>query len=411
MRTLLPLLLLACADPTLDPELPPLDALPGDEAAPPLPQTMALSITDPIVIGQTVNISITGASPNTTLYLARSNGTYGNGQCPPQLNGYCLSITPGGSGYGLVPMRTNGQGSASLAFPIPTNVPPGLLVFQAVDPVHFSGSNVLLRQIVSSGCPTDPYEDNDNQATARAGVPNNLIADVCPGDDDYYSYTLAGNESFTATATFDHISDGDIDLYLLDAAGAQLDAATSITSDVEEVQYVNTSANSMTVTLRAHVFDRPLQGPADFGPPGVPYTLDVVRASGACPRDRFEPNDTSATAAIIGANTAYAGLGACPVDTWDWYKIALTGGQTITITAAAPYAEGDVDIFLLDHAEQNSLARIVQTDLVSARTSYDTETVTYQANATGNYWFLIHLYADRGTLMTGVSYSLDVDVQ
>ena len=116
MRSLLPLLLLACADPTLDPELPPL----VDELAPPpLPQTIALDITDPIIIGQTVNISVTGASPNTSLYLVRSNGSYGAGQCPPQLGGYCLSITTGRSGYALVPMRSNAQGNASLSFPVP----------------------------------------------------------------------------------------------------------------------------------------------------------------------------------------------------------------------------------------------------------------------------------------------------
>lgn len=108
-----------------------------------MPQTMALSITDPLTAGAPATITVTGAFPSTSLTLVQSDGAIAPGICLPALGGECLDITSGPSGYQVVPVPlvADAAGTAVWTGPIPPALPDGLAwVFQAVDVPNALGS-------------------------------------------------------------------------------------------------------------------------------------------------------------------------------------------------------------------------------------------------------------------------------
>jgi hypothetical protein len=284
--------------------------LAADQVAPPLPQTMVLNLTDPLTPGQPVQIQVTGATPNSQIFLVRSNGQIGAGQCPPQLAGGCLGITPGGSGYQLVPMRTNAAGTAQMNVPLPANLPLGLtLVFQAVDPNGPKGSNTLTRS-TASNCTDDGFEQNDTPGAATAGANFPVQANTCPMDEDCFGAIIQPGDVGTFTVTFDDAGDGDVDVTLYDIPGGTILDTSGGTTDLEEVSWFNGTGAPVPVAACMDLY-------ADAGGPvGAIYEVDYASSTPAsCQPDALEPNDDSASARARTPGST-PNLSSCFADRW-----------------------------------------------------------------------------------------------
>ena len=406
MRILLPLLALACGQPdavlATDPALHSVD----DQAPPPLPMSLTLQLTDPLVPGAPVRINVTGATPNRTIQLVWSNGLIAPGPCPPQLGGACMSISQGVSGLQLIPLRTNAAGAATLNSVLPPTLRPGSrLAFQAVDPSVPAGSAPVERVIAAPACADDVWEDNDAPGTATINPALPTFANACEADLDHYSYVVPPGQQIEVSVTYDPVTDGDVDLVLLDAAtGAQLDASTSA-GDIDTVTWINPTANPTTVIAAASLVD-------DVGgPSGAEYeVLLSFTPNPSCTPDRLEPNDTSA-AAIPRAPGTYNGLTACLADRWDWYLVSATAGQTVEVTAMHDYSGGDIDVYATTTAQPNDLITLRNTAIDYGTTTFDDETVSFVAPATQSYWIGVYLWGDGGGMVNGNLYNLDVSVQ
>ena len=170
-------------------------------------------------------------------------------------------------------------------------------------------------------------------------------------------------------------AEGDIDVELLDGAGAQL-AISETNTDDESITYTTTSSGTYVV----RVF---LWGD-DGSVPGNTYDLDLGVA--ACPFDPLEPNDARTSARAVSPGT-FSGLGSCPMNE-DWYAVSIGAGQTLDVNVAFAHAEGDIDIQLY-----NSSGATV----VSSVTATDDEALSLQSSAGGTYTLRVYLYADTGS--------------
>lgn len=106
----------------------------------------------------------------------------------------------------------------------------------------------LTRRVI---CTPDPLEENDTQAAQRpitAGTVTDLSA--CDLDDDYYRVTLAAGQPITVNLAFAH-AEGDIDLFLLNAAGTTQVSSVSVDDD-ESVTFTPTSAGNYTIRVRLY---------------------------------------------------------------------------------------------------------------------------------------------------------------
>lgn len=78
-------------------------------------------------------------------------------------------------------------------------------------------------------CDTDDrYEDNDTFETGTfidAGSFTALLS--CPGDDDYYTFIMAPDETVTIDFTYDS-DEGDIDIYLVNESGDDVEASIGV---------------------------------------------------------------------------------------------------------------------------------------------------------------------------------------
>jgi len=122
-------------------------------------------------------------------------------------------------------------------------------------------------------CAEDSHEDNDTLATALPVTdisPADALA-VTPSDDDFWSIEVCDGAIVTIDARFLH-SDGDVDIFLLDAAGAEL-ARSAGGVDNEFISW--TSSSSATVYLRVDLY-----GTRD---PCNVYRLGVDVNRTACP--------------------------------------------------------------------------------------------------------------------------------
>jgi len=94
--------------------------------------------------------------------------------------------------------------------------------------------------------------------------------------------------------------------------------------------------------------------------------------------DRFEPNNTRATAALLTAGQYPSLLGATAAPTGDWYAIDLVAGSMLT--AAITIAGGNLDVHVYDSAGML---------VASGATMAMTETAMLTAGAAGRYFIQV----------------------
>ncbi|HMV65738.1 MAG TPA: PPC domain-containing protein [Myxococcota bacterium] len=393
----------------------PLD-LPREAASPPVPEAMTLQMSSTLYPGGPFVVQVSGAVPGAPIQLMRSTGTIGAGDCPPELEGGCYGITRG-SGYAVtLTLTANNAGNASFNGTLPATVPIGtVLAFQVIDTVANTGSNALARGVQNppAPCTDDAFENNDTAPTARINPPNPVTGAIsCPGDDDWWGLILPPGQQITATATFDHAAEGDLDLQLFNPiTGVLFDTSESLQSP-EVVSVYNGSASNLRLGVRAWVYTHPLTGPADWGNPGVPYTLSLsVGPPNLCPVDANEPDDDAASQAHALAPGVSPTFGACASDSVDWFTLNLPAGRRFEIAALHDSAEGDVDLYLFDAPQPNDPAVWDRQALARAFTGLDDDALVFAPPAPGTYWLAAHMYQDYGTgIIGGNTYNVRVRV-
>lgn len=327
MRALTCLLLASCAAPA---------SLPVDRAPPAGSLTLTMG---PLVPGQPVEISVTGALPQERVYLMRTTVGGGPGSCPPELGGLCMDME---APYDLtLDARSGPAGGVSWTIPSFPSLPPTDVWFQAVTiGAAPSTSNVAYRPVLAS-CVQDASEPNDTLARAAVVSPGTTTGLVgCPADDDFFAVpVVAPGEYVAAAAFFDHGGEGDLDLLLLSANGTVLDESLSLRS-IEQVAWRNDGSQPVAVGVRASVY-------ADaYGVVGVPYDLALeVGTPAACPADATEPDDTQAAAVpLTGAASGHA----CADE--DWFSVDVAADEVLSIRLTPAPEDGAVSVALYDAA-------------------------------------------------------------
>ncbi len=181
----------------------------------------------------------------------------------------------------------------------------------------------------SPGPSDDIFEENDDFPEApliTAGDYYNLICDDL--DDDYFNISLTVGDPIDITLWFDYVSN-DLDLYLYDPTGTEVDFSESW--DNFEWIYYDPLVSGIYTILVTQYSSNSL----------VPYDLWIYLYDD----DVYEENDVFLDAAIINNNTIYTDL-TCNDD--DFYAFWATEGYLVNITIQFTYAEGDLDLYLLD---------------------------------------------------------------
>lgn len=235
-------------------------------------------------------------------------------------------------------------------------------------------------------CTADAEEENDTSATAGTISPGSYGAlTLCTGDDDYYALSLGNGDQVSVSLAFTD-AEGDIDLQLLDSAGAVLQSSSGVT-DTETVGHTTTAAGT-------YVIRTTLYGDAGSSP-GNTYSMTVaVTSVSGCPNDGYEPNNTRQAAIPMSLGT-FPSLSVCTMDD-DFFAVSLSAGETLSIDVTLNNSEGDVDVAIQDSAG---------TVLDSSQTTTNTETIDFTATAADTYYVRVYLYADYGTV-TGSAYGL-----
>jgi hypothetical protein len=197
----------------------------------------------------------------------------------------------------------------------------------------------------------DRFEDNDTVTTATnlstiSGTVTEATLSMEANDPDWYRFTLgsAGRAGDKVAITFTHAL-GDLNLELYSSDGATRIANSSGTSNSEEVPLGGFAAG----TYYARVL-------GNNGASNSSYTLSITAGSTSIAGDRYENNDTAATAAdlrTINTSLTEAGLSLEAGDP-DWYKFTLPSparsGDKVRITFTDALGDLDLQLYSNDGA-------------------------------------------------------------
>jgi hypothetical protein len=365
---------------------------------------MRLEVTSPLRQGSPVDVRVTGAAPNARIALLRTDGGLGAGDCPPILNGGCLDIRPGNTGYRVITTLTaNAAGVARLSGRIPMVMPEGAIVsLQAVDAAAVTGSNPVTR-VVQGACEDDVFEPDDSyrDATVLAGPAAFESAWSCPRNGDWYAIRANAGQVLSAQAAFDP-TEMNLDVQIADTAGATMAEANFVLVAPEYVSVVV----PQTGTYYVAVFPRDTTDRAGAG-----YDLTVeLDSPGGCAPDTQEPNNNGTTQArALSAGTLTA-LSTCTVNDYDWFRVDLVTGQTVTLDLLFDNAEGDIDAWLLPAPTVNDINVFNNNFLVRGITADNDENLTFTASSTGSYYLVVKMYQDGGGARIGNVYDLVTEI-
>ncbi|MEM7117701.1 MAG: Calx-beta domain-containing protein [Chloroflexota bacterium] len=114
-----------------------------------------------------------------------------------------------------------------------------------------------------SACPNDGYEPNDSLAVAASitvGSYPNLV--ICSADVDYYSFSVAADQTIELNALFAH-ADGNLEMSLFDPTGGLL-ATANTTTDNETITHEAAASGTYTVLV------------VGYGDASNDYTLELA---------------------------------------------------------------------------------------------------------------------------------------
>jgi hypothetical protein len=371
---------------------------------PPPPYALTLEAS-PLIPGEYAEFHVTGAAPGRNVVLTKG---WGLGEtCRPAFDPVCLDIDGAWLAYPESGDVADASGEASFYTRIPEGAFVGGAVYlQAVEMPGGRLSNVVTSTVTEGAeCVPDAFEANDSQPTARA-LGDGSWADLtmCAEGEDWYVVNLVEGDLLTWSASFSD-GEGDIDLAAYTAAGALIDASTGA-GDYEELQVLAEATS--TVYLRAYMYLD--DGTAQQGNI-YDMTVDIDAGdSGSCEADIYEPNDSPAAAYNLngvvnpGDVDVFDGLSICLGEgalNLDVYRLTLGAGETLRVTVNAPFAEGDVDLRILDGASAL---------LALSGTTSDQEVVEYTSPGGEVVYIRLNLVADTGLgYLNGAPYNMVVE--
>ncbi len=233
-------------------------------------------------------------------------------------------------------------------------------------------------------CEDDAREDDDDEASATPVGAEPIEGVVCGADQDWFALDVEAGCAVRARLEFTD-ADGDLDLFLADAAGDEI-ARSATAADVEAIAH--RVAEAGTYLLVVDLFDNggrntyTLTADVDCEPPPV------------CEDDAREDDDGADTATPLAPDTTTDGV-LCGRDE-DWFAIDAAAGCTLRVDAEFVDARGDVDLRMFDAAG----------DLVGeSRGIGDRETISYLAAAAGTVYVQVTLIGERNTYRLSVSQS------
>ncbi|MCP4872219.1 MAG: hypothetical protein GY898_26245, partial [Proteobacteria bacterium] len=236
-----------------------------------------------------------------------------------------------------------------------------------------------------TSCAVDTLEPNDTLGAAAPVLNQSYpTLSACSADSDWYSISASNGDTLGVDLAFTH-AEGDINLFLVDSGGNDLDSSET-TTDNESIAYSVTSNGVYFIEV---VLD------ADTGGfPGNLYDMVISGTTESCTADAFEPNDSDAAAAAV-TDGSYPGLHACQADD-DWYELTLVAGETTSFDIEFTHAEGNIDAFFVDS---------VLAPLTSSTSITDDEEFSYTSPNNTTYYLRLELVADTGSVV-GNPYSL-----
>ncbi len=244
-------------------------------------------------------------------------------------------------------------------------------------------------------CSDDPYAGNDGSASAATVTSPGLYPRLrlCDGTQDWFKFNLTAGRLSEVFINFDGAK-ADLDLTVYSPALGVLGSGTTTTSDESfEFTPATTGTYYAQITGKANArLDYDLLLYTDTDGDGT----KEGPADRACP-DIFEQNDSPTSPAQIPAGT-YSNLLLCSPSDLDYYRVFVPAGATITASINFSNAEGDLDMRLLNPANQQ---------IDESRTMADTESVSATNSGLGaNY--TVAVVSAGGTFSS--YYQLDVDL-
>jgi subtilisin family serine protease/subtilisin-like proprotein convertase family protein len=239
-----------------------------------------------------------------------------------------------------------------------------------------TGGDAFVRHFSVISVPADRLEPNDGfaQATDLGAIGNRTETNLsihAVNDDDYYRFTATMTGTLTADVLFSHM-DGDINAALYDANQTLLRSSAS-TGDNERIVW-NVVADE-TYCLRVDGHERAIN---------PSYSLQLL-VSLTPPGDRFEPNDSFAAAADLGAlgNRSEAALSIHFPDNDDYYRFTASMTGTLAVDVVFSHAAGDIEAALYDAS---------QTRLTYSDSRNNDERIVWNVTAGQSYYLLVEGY-------------------
>ncbi len=329
---------------------------------------------DDLIQGHDGNDSINGGAGNDTLHAGKGVDTVDGGTGQDR-----LQLSAAQSAYTLVLVDEEYTRLYSTATQED-------VTFLNIEEVQFSDGVRTLAELRPTGSiPRDRFEDNDTGATATdlrtiSGTTTEAALSIEANDPDWYRFTLAsaGRTGDKVSVSFNHAL-GDVDIALYDSTGTTVITGSYGTSNLEEISLAGLAAGNYLVKVYGY-----------NGAANPDYTLSVSAAPSLIPRDRFEDNDTGATATdlrTISGTTTEAALSIEANDP-DWYRFTLaSAGRTgDKVSVSFNHALGDVDIALYDSTGT--------TVITGSYGTSNLEEISLAGLAAGNY--LVRVYGYNG---------------
>ena len=213
--------------------------------------------------------------------------------------------------------------------------------------------------------------DNDTRTKATLLPASGTKATIHSAEDvDWYKFTLdtRGHSDSSIGISFKQWA-GDLDIWLYDAQGNQLDYAKSVT-DNERISLKGYTAGDYYLKVAGYNSDI------------NEYTLDYSLPAAPTLEDPYERGNTALTNHYLGGVTdsvsVHAAIGA--VNDVDYYSFAITkkGIQSDTVTLTFDPEYGDLDLYLYDVNGLFQLGKSISTDS-------GTETISLKGLSRGVY--------------------------
>ncbi|MEM7244445.1 MAG: hypothetical protein AAF533_03835 [Acidobacteriota bacterium] len=236
--------------------------------------------------------------------------------------------------------------------------------------------------LLVADCIDDPREPNELWESAPAvepGLSQQLV--LCEGDSDHFRIAVQAGETLTAEIDFEHAL-GDLDLVLLDPAGAELDFSNG-TTDSERVEVTPTVEGVHAIRVLG-------KDPTDENL----YTL-LVTTTG-CVDDLRENDDSPADAIALSRGESVAGE-LCAGDE-DWFSFSVDEVSLVRLQLAHDVGVGNLDLELHRAALSGQVGR---SSLLTSP-----EDITVERLPPGDY--LVRVFSDFGE---GASYSLSLQAE